>query len=47
MIKKLDGVMSKIEEYVLSYSVIIMSILLIINVIMRTVFNRSLTFQKK
>lgn len=47
MIKKLDGVMSKIEEYVLSYSVIIMSILLIINVIMRTVFNRSLTFSEE
>ena len=47
MTKKLDKVISKLEEYVLSYSVIIMAILLIINVIMRTIFNRSLTFSEE
>lgn len=40
-------VISKFEEYVLSSSIIIMALLLIISVIMRAVFNRSLTFSEE
>lgn len=45
--KTFDKIITKIEEFVLSYSIIIMSILLIISVIMRTFFNRSLTFSEE
>lgn len=44
---KLSKIVSKIEEYVLSYSVIIMAIMLITNVICRKVFNRSITFSEE
>jgi len=45
--KVFDKIISKIEEFVLAYSVIVMAILLIISVIMRTVFNKSLTFSEE
>lgn len=45
--KTFDKIITKIEEFILSYSIIIMSILLIISVIMRTFFNRSLTFSEE
>lgn len=45
--KAFDRIISKIEEFVLAYSVIVMAILLIISVIMRTVFNQSLTFSEE
>lgn len=37
----------KVEEFVLSSSIILMAILLIISVIMRTVFNNSLSFSEE
>lgn len=45
--KTFDKIISIIEEFVLAYSVIVMAILLIISVIMRTVFNQSLTFSEE
>lgn len=45
--KVFDKIISKIEEFVLAYSVIIMAILLIVSVIMRTIFNRSITFSEE
>src|SRR5690554_7019786 len=45
--KVFDKIISKIEEFVLAYSVIVMAILLIMSVIMRTVFNKSLTFSEE
>lgn len=47
MAKKFNKVTSKIEEFILSYSVIVMAILLIVSVIMRTAFNKSLTFSEE
>ena len=47
MNRAFNKTLSKIEEFVLSYSVIIMAILLIVNVIMRTLFNKSLTFSEE
>lgn len=45
--KILDKSLLRIEEFVLSYSVIVMSIILIINVISRTIFNNSITFAEE
>ncbi len=39
--------LSRFEEFVLSYSVILMAILLIVGVFMRNVMNRSLTFSEE
>lgn len=47
MNKSFDRVLSKIEEYVLSFSIIAMAILLIVSVVMRAVFNSSLTFSEE
>ncbi len=45
--KFLDKTISKIEEVILGYSVIIMALILIGNVISRSVFNRSWTFAEE
>lgn len=47
MFNKIEKIINFIEEWVISLSVIFMSILLIINVIMRVVFNHSLTFTEE
>src|SRR5690554_1117841 len=39
--------LSRFEEFVLSYSVIFMAILLIVGVFMRNVMNKSLTFSEE
>lgn len=44
---KLDDLLTKIEEFILSYSIIIMAIILIGNVISRTIFSRSWTFAEE
>ncbi|WP_326907618.1 TRAP transporter small permease [Sedimentibacter sp. MB31-C6] len=44
---KVMNVVTKVEEFILSYSVIGMAALLIISVIMRTIFNSSLTFSEE
>lgn len=44
---KLDDLLTKIEELILSYSVIIMAIILIGNVISRTIFSKSWTFAEE
>ncbi|MCJ7856495.1 TRAP transporter small permease [Lachnospiraceae bacterium NSJ-143] len=45
--KKIDAVLTKIEEAVLSFSILIMAIILIGGVISRTVFNSSWTFTEE
>lgn len=47
MLKKIEGIIEKLEEWVISLSVIIMAILMIVSVIMRTIFNNSLTFSEE
>ncbi|MBZ2174162.1 TRAP transporter small permease [Schnuerera sp. xch1] len=47
MFKKVENVVEKIEEWVISLSVILMAILLIVSVIMRVFFNHSLTFSEE
>lgn len=47
MFKKIENVFEKLEEWVISLSVILMAALLIVNVIMRTIFNSSLTFSEE
>lgn len=47
LLKKIDDIFTKIEEYILGYSIIIMAIILIGNVIARTVFSRSWTFAEE
>lgn len=43
----LDRIMDRLEEIILSYSIILMSILLILNVFFRVVLNNSLTFAEE
>lgn len=45
--KRLNASIARIEEFILSYAVIIMAIILIGNVISRSVFNRSWTFAEE
>ena len=45
--KKFDEIVSKIEEGLLSFSVLFMAAILIMGVIARTVFNSSLTFTEE
>jgi len=45
--QKLDEIVSKIEEYLLSFSVLGMAAILIAGVIARTVFNSSLSFTEE
>ncbi len=45
--KTINKIITTIEEYVLAYSVIFMAILLIANIIMRKVFNQSMTFSEE
>lgn len=47
MFKKIETIIEKIEEWVVSLSVIIMAILMVVSVFMRTVLNRSLTFSEE
>ncbi len=47
MNKFFNETLSKFEETVLSYSVIVMAVLLIVGVFMRTVMNNSLTFSEE
>ncbi|NLX63019.1 MAG: TRAP transporter small permease [Tissierellia bacterium] len=47
MFKKIEGIIEKIEEWVVSLSVIIMAILMVVSVFMRTVLNHSLTFSEE
>lgn len=47
MFNKIENAVNFIEEWVISLSVIFMSILLIISVIMRVLFNHSLTFSEE
>ena len=44
---KFNKVVSKFEEFVLSFSILSMAILLIVGVFMRTVMNSSLTFSEE
>lgn len=45
--KTFDKVLSKVEEAILGYSVIVMALVLIGNVVSRSVFNRSWTFAEE
>lgn len=45
--EKIDRILTKIEEGILSYSIIVMAIILIGNVISRTIFNHSWTFAEE
>ena len=48
MLKKIEGIIERLEEWVISLAaVIIMAILMIVSVIMRTIFNNSLTFSEE
>lgn len=47
MFNKIENAVNLIEEWVISLSVIFMSILLIFNVVMRVAFNHSLTFSEE
>lgn len=47
MFNKIENVINFLEEWVISLSVIFMSILLIVSVIMRVIFNHSLTFSEE
>lgn len=47
LLKKIDGVLCKMEEYILSLGIIGMSSLLVGNVIMRVVFNNSWSFAEE
>ena len=44
---KLNKIISKIESFVLSTSIILMAMMLIFSVFMRTIFNSSLTFAEE
>lgn len=46
-IHKLNGYLQKIEEFVLSWSIILMALILVANVIGRVVFQKSLTFAEE
>lgn len=45
--KKLTAIITKIEEFLLSLSVMAMAVILVVGVIMRCVFNSSLTFTEE
>lgn len=45
--KLINKIITIIEEYVLAYSVIFMALLLIANIIMRKLFNHSMTFSEE
>ncbi|QGU94586.1 TRAP transporter small permease subunit [Clostridium bovifaecis] len=47
ILKKIDGFIKKLEELVISYSVIAMAVILIANVFARRVLNNSLTFAEE
>lgn len=46
-LKLLDHVMSKIEEYALAWGIILMSVLLILNVLLRSIWGKSITFSEE
>ena len=46
-IEKINGYVKKVEEFILSYSVILMAIILVANVVGRTFFKVSLTFAEE
>jgi TRAP-type C4-dicarboxylate transport system permease small subunit len=45
--KKISDTISKVEEFILSYTVIIMAVILVGNVVSRTILNRSWTFAEE
>lgn len=47
ILKKIDRFMCKLEEFIISYSVITMAVILVANVIARRVLNNSLTFAEE
>ena len=46
-IVKINGYVRKLEEFILSYSIIIMAVILVANVIARLLFNNSLRFAEE
>lgn len=47
VLKTIDKVITKLEEYIVSYSIIIMAAILVVSVIARKVFNNSLTYSEE
>ncbi|PMB02467.1 TRAP transporter permease DctQ [Fischerella thermalis CCMEE 5273] len=47
IIRKIDGYIVKVEEYILSYAIIIMAVMLIADVLSRNVLNKSIYFAQE
>lgn len=47
VLKKINGFIKKVEEFIISYSVIIMAVILIANIFARRVLQNSLTFSEE
>lgn len=47
ILKKINGFIKKLEEFIISYSVIIMAVILIANIFARRVLQNSLTFSEE